>query len=128
MKKIYSTIMVLAMMVAALGFTACGGDDDDVPPTTSIVGVWVCTHSDYGEWEELMEGNVKPGDILRMNADKTYSINGNDNENGTYSMNGNTLVFTSDGMSSEWTIKNLSSDNLTIVQKEIGATLSFSKK
>ena len=75
-----------------------------------------------------MEGNVKPGDILRMNADKTYSINGNDNENGTYSMNGNTLVFTSDGMSSEWTIKNLSSDNLTIVQKEIGATLSFSKK
>ena len=29
MKKIYSTIMVLAMMVAALGFTACGGGDDD---------------------------------------------------------------------------------------------------
>ena len=29
MKKIYSTIMLLTMMVAALGFTACGGDDDD---------------------------------------------------------------------------------------------------
>lgn len=29
MKKPYSTIMMLAMMVAALGGTACGGDGDD---------------------------------------------------------------------------------------------------
>ena len=27
MKKLYSTIMLLATMVAALSFTACGGDD-----------------------------------------------------------------------------------------------------
>ncbi|MBQ2950158.1 MAG: hypothetical protein IJE12_03800 [Prevotella sp.] len=29
MKKLYSTIMMLAMMVAALSLTACGGSDDD---------------------------------------------------------------------------------------------------
>ena len=29
MKKIYSTMMLLAMIVAALSITACGGDDDD---------------------------------------------------------------------------------------------------
>lgn len=29
MKKLYSTIMLLAMMVAALSFTACGDDDED---------------------------------------------------------------------------------------------------
>jgi len=29
MKKLYSTIMMLAMMVATLGLTACGGSDDD---------------------------------------------------------------------------------------------------
>ena len=29
MKKIYLSMMMLAMMVAALGFTACGGDDED---------------------------------------------------------------------------------------------------
>ena len=29
MKKIYSTIMMLAMMVAALGMTACSSDDDN---------------------------------------------------------------------------------------------------
>lgn len=29
MKKLYSSIMLFAMMVAALGLTACGGDDGD---------------------------------------------------------------------------------------------------
>ena len=29
MKKLYSTIMMLAMMVAVLGLNACGGDDGD---------------------------------------------------------------------------------------------------
>ena len=29
MKKLYSSIMLLAMMVAALSFTACGGDDEE---------------------------------------------------------------------------------------------------
>ena len=29
MKKLYSTFMMLAMMVAALNLTACGSDDDD---------------------------------------------------------------------------------------------------
>ena len=29
MKKLYSTIMMLAMMVAALSLTACGGSDDE---------------------------------------------------------------------------------------------------
>ena len=29
MKKLYSTITMLAMMVAALSLTACGGSDDD---------------------------------------------------------------------------------------------------
>ena len=29
MNKIYSTLMMLALMGAALSFTACGGDDDD---------------------------------------------------------------------------------------------------
>ena len=28
MKKLYSCIMLLTMMVAALSLTACGGDDD----------------------------------------------------------------------------------------------------
>ena len=30
MKKLYSTIVMLAMMVEVLGLTACGGDDDEI--------------------------------------------------------------------------------------------------
>lgn len=56
MKKIHSTIMMLAMMVAALSLTACGGDDD----------------------EEDGGGNIIPisGDFIRVTLDgKTYSAN-----------------------------------------------------
>ena len=37
MKKLYSTIMMLAMMVAALGLTACGSDDDDGYETSASI-------------------------------------------------------------------------------------------
>ena len=42
MSKLYSTIMMLAMMVAALSFTACGDDDDDEDDvnTSALVGTW----------------------------------------------------------------------------------------
>lgn len=44
MKKLYSTIMMLAMMVAALGLTACGGDDEEDDAggasSSSLVGTW----------------------------------------------------------------------------------------
>lgn len=39
MKKLYSTITMLAMMVAALSLTACGGSDDEDGVGTSIVGI-----------------------------------------------------------------------------------------
>lgn len=43
MKKVYSTILMLATIVAALSLTACGGDDDDEvggDETSTLVGTW----------------------------------------------------------------------------------------
>lgn len=42
MRKIYSLMMMLAMMVAALSFTACGGGDDEdgVGTSSELVGTW----------------------------------------------------------------------------------------
>ena len=43
MKKVYSTFMLLAMMVAALGLISCGGDDGDESTggdTSRLVGTW----------------------------------------------------------------------------------------
>ena len=51
MKKIYSTLMMLAMMVAALSFTACSSDDDE-------------------------EGGSNSGDYIQITLDgKKYSDN-----------------------------------------------------
>ena len=57
MKRIYSTLMMLAMMVAALSFTACGGDDDDegAENTSALVGTWDAVSSRFYDddgWEE----------------------------------------------------------------------------
>ena len=46
MKKIYSTILLLAMMVAALSLTACGGDDEEIgggDSSTFLIGTWSVT-------------------------------------------------------------------------------------
>ena len=44
MKKLYSTIMLLTMMVAALSLTACGGDDDEIGGNSSfLIGTWSVT-------------------------------------------------------------------------------------
>ena len=54
MKKIYSTVMMLAMMVAALGMTACGDDDNDegsAHKTLIIDGEsYYCGHSAPGRY------------------------------------------------------------------------------
>ena len=43
MKPLYSKLTILAMMIAALSFTACGSDDDDEivsSPDSYILGTW----------------------------------------------------------------------------------------
>ena len=75
MKKLYSTIMMLAIMVAALGLSACGGDDEDDGNSSSSSSTFTITidgnkHeylTDYldnwGIWENcviLIETNIGP--------------------------------------------------------------------
>ena len=51
MKKIYSTVMMLAMMVAALSFSACSSSDDDLPDTKmdyDVIQINGVKHACYG--------------------------------------------------------------------------------
>ena len=49
MKKLYLTILMLAMMVAALNFAACGGDAETVKPYLRQKGSFAFTAScNYG--------------------------------------------------------------------------------
>ena len=109
MKKLYSTIMMLAMMVAALSLTACGSDDDD-DNSTLIVGVWECTSANYGSMGSAVRNNLMEGDILTINSDMTYSIKGNRNSSGRCSVSKDEITISG----YKYKINNLSSTNLSL--------------
>lgn len=94
MKKLYFTILV--MMVAALCLTSCGDDNDEITSSGDIVGTWLCTSADYGEWGDMIEENVIQGDVLYINKDHTYSVIGNGMDNGTWQLKGSKLTFKSE--------------------------------
>lgn len=60
MRKFYSTVLMLAMMVAALSFASCSKDDDGGGGDTSkLVGTWDVVQDVYyldGEVEDVEEG------------------------------------------------------------------------
>ena len=85
MKKVYSTVMMLALMVAALSFTACGGDDDEVDNGSgdvSIVGEWECTNLDFDKNLSglYVESRINIGDRVRFQSDGTIYARFNDGE------------------------------------------------
>ncbi len=103
MKKLYSTVMMLAMMVAALSFTACGGDDDEVDNgggEASIVGVWECTYFDFDSDypEQFDNAGMQIGDRIRFESSGRYQANykSGDIETGRWTLKGNTLTVAAD--------------------------------
>ena len=132
MKKLYSTIMMLAMMVAALSLTACGDDDDDeVVDDNSIVGVWECTSFDYsdvfGDYED--DERLKVGERIIIKSDGTYS---EPNDRGRWKLSGKTLTFISDddySIPAVFTISKLTSKELVLVidYEILEATVKFKR-
>ena len=98
MKKVYSTVMVLAMMVAALSLTACGGDDDvdNGKVEASIVGEWDCTNLDLDKNSSglYVDSRINIGDRVRFQSDGTIYARFSDGESetGRWSMRGNALI------------------------------------
>ena len=126
MKKIYSMMMMLAMMVAALNFTACSSDDDETSEV-SICGTWKCVSTNYGQWGN--SDGTKVGDIFYINEDHTYKIVGNNNENGTWTLNGNKLTCNiSDGFPWTYTVTQLTTSTLSITADGFGVSLSFNRQ
>lgn len=74
MKKLYSIIMMLALMVAALSLTSCGGDDDEIDNGFSLVGVWECTYYEFNKKASNVydESNFRIGSWLYLKSDGTY--------------------------------------------------------
>lgn len=94
MKMLYSKIMLLAMMVAVLGLTACGDDEEDeIDDNNSIVGLWEVVSIDFNGADGV-ESELRVGDRLYINANGTF----NDTEDsGRWTLNGKVLTFYTDG-------------------------------
>ena len=99
MKKVYSTVMMLVMMVAALSLIACGSDDDEVDNgkvEASIVGEWECTYLDFDKNTSglYVESRINIGDRVRFQSDGTIYARFSDGESetGRWSMRGNALI------------------------------------
>ena len=114
MKKIYLMMMVLAMMVAVLNFTACSSDDEknDNP----LVGTWIVkdvAHEADIWFTQITLKSDGSGSIVSDDKeidDSNYYVRWTVNENtlkidlgeegqpddslvGTYTINGNTLTY-----------------------------------
>ena len=98
MKKLYSTVMMLAMIVAALSLTACGGDEDvdNGKVDSTIVGEWECTYLDFDKNLSglYVESRINIGDRVRFQSDGTIYARFSDGESetGRWSMRGNALI------------------------------------
>ena len=134
MKKLFSTIMLLAMMVAALGLTACGDEEDEIGGngnSSSLVGTWDIVRAVYyveGEEPEYESGN---GAYWVFTANKLTVHDSEDLMNGKsvdYTYSGNKLKV---GGYSIYTVTELTSSKLVIRSEEIYGsynTVEFKKR
>ena len=126
MKKFYSTITMFAMMVAALSFTACGSDDDEIDnggdSNASIVGTWELISFDVVKGSNYLDDGLNTGDRITFKSDGTYYST--DGDRGIWKLNGNTLTISDDEnlFSIDYQVKKLSSTELRLyVDIEIAA-------
>lgn len=116
MKKLCSTIMLLAIMVAALSLPSCSNDDNDNNDNERVnplVGVWVeettnayCHFIVFKSYGKGYAGEWDKGDRYENVVTFSYIYTGSEitiyMENGSssvyqYSRSGNTLTLTKDG-------------------------------
>ena len=119
MKRFYSMVTMLAVVVAALGFTACGGSDDDEVGNDNapIVGIWECTqyYCDTDIPELIGDEGMQRGSIVSFKSDGIYSTDYD--EDGRWSLKGNTLTLIKGnnfGVPFEYEVKSLTSTSLEI--------------
>lgn len=97
MKKLYSTIMMLAMIVALSSSTCSGSSDDDddvvVVEENSLVGVWELVSIDMNPSTSV---NLEIGDKLYFNSDGTYK---DKKQEGLWILKGNFLYIISNNNS-----------------------------
>ena len=132
MKKLYSTIMLLAMMVAALSLTACGGDDeeDEIGGNSSfMVGTWSVT-SGQGWGGYTGDGEAE---YLQFKSNGTYiNVQFDDGlyiTKGTWKVTGNELIMkeTEGDLNGTYTYTILNHSQSSLTLEMWGITVNLTK-
>ena len=98
MKKYYSKLMMLALIFAALSFTACGGSDDDEKDSggsSELVGTWDIVSNIHYYLDVSSEDRARDGAYWVFTATKIEVHDSKD------LMNGNSVDYTYDSRTKE---------------------------
>ena len=123
MKALKLFIMLMAMMVTAITFTACGGDDDEenIGSSSELVGTWdMLTITSYYSGESPEVENVSDAYWV-FTADKLTVHDKTDLANGksvSYTYNGNSKELSIIGYPL-YTVTELSKSTLVIRSEEM---------
>ena len=118
----YSIIIMLAMVVATLSFTACGGSESDDEfdgggSSSAIVGTWKA--EDIGGWVDREMNYVSNGGYVQFKKDGTFIVANvkYDKHYGDWTLSNNTLNlhYTDDA----WVGVRLSYDVITLNQQSL---------
>ncbi len=123
MKKVYSTILVLATMVAALSLTNCSSNSDDEEDDKSIVGIWKIITVD----SNLQEASSLIGDVWYFNSDGSFK---EPTVNGHWTLSGNTLtIVPNEGETAVFSLIRLTDKELAlqIINRDYSITLYFKR-
>lgn len=134
MKQIYSTIMMLALMVAALSITACSGDDedngDDGKSSSKIVGTW--KGGDVEGWLLDFDDMIEFGeaDYFQFKDDGTFVriyVEEDEIEYGDWKLRNDRLImhYKDDGTTITYDV--ISVNKKTLVLSAIGLTFYLEK-
>jgi hypothetical protein len=128
-KKLFSTIMMLAMMVAAFGLSAYGGDEVNKDNSSFLVGTWSIT-SDQGQGGDA--GNGEP-EYVRFKSNGTYiNVQFDDGlyiTKGTWKVTNNKLIMkeTEGNLKETYTYTILNHSQSTLTLEMWGTTVNLTK-
>lgn len=134
MKKLHSIMMLFAIMVTALGFTACSDDDDDNKGgvEASIVGKWEHISTDVDPIEALEQGfEEKDISVIEYTSKGKYfgySENGDKVESGSWTLDGNLLYATDDTLPIPFTFTILQLTETTLKFETKVTTLLYNEQ
>lgn len=123
--KHLSSYLIVAL-VAILGLAACGHSNEPIEPPTFqdlIIGSWVCDSCTITMGDKVQDGPM-------VGAEFTFDADGNLDLSGdaqTYTLQDSTIIFqSSQGMSTEYTISELTETRLTFFKESGPARLTVS--